>query len=281
MSKTLALTGGALATVIFVVLSSAISHTQAIWLQTRLLGLLAFTTLFLTVLLGEARLLAKNKSQVTLFRYHKPLAMFSTYLVLLHFISAVFDKYKWGKQLGFTQYLGFSFGDQWLIYLSLGTLAFYLMLLIGATSATRSIQMIGFKRWKIIHFLSYLVFLIAFIHALNLGTDVKHGVMSTFLKPAILVSFAIVTALFATRILASFPIFDDQAEVNLTIAIFLLLLILTGVLITQTVTQEQAIREQTTKLSEEQARIAQQEADVQELNRTVNSQRATLEAIHG
>lgn len=281
MSRTLTLTGGALATVVFIVLSSAISHTYAIWLQTRLLGLVAFFALFLTVLLGELRLLAKDKSRVTLFRYHKPLAIFATYIVLLHFISAVADKYQWGKGLRFTQYLGFTFTDQWMILLSLGTLAFYLMLLIGATSATRSIQLLGFRRWKLIHYLSYLTFLIAFVHAVNLGTDIKHGVVALVLKPVVIGAFVLVTGLLLTRVLNSFPVFDDQAEVNLTAALLLLLLVLAGFLAVQTVTQEQSLAEGSARIAVEHARVAAQEDRVTVLADSVRVQETQLEAISG
>ncbi|HIH24458.1 TPA: hypothetical protein HA251_05470 [Candidatus Woesearchaeota archaeon] len=234
---------GTLVTGAYLILSSLIRETETIWLLTRLFGIISFITLFIVVLLGEVRLLSKDKSKVTLFRYHKPLAIFATYLVFLHFISAVADDYKWGRGLQFTQYLGFSFGDQWLVLLSLGTLAFYLMLIIGMTSATKSIQLLGFKRWKIIHFLSYAVFVIAFIHSVNLGTDIKHSVLAPYLKPVILTMFALVTGLLLVRAVAWTSIFEDQWEVNLAAVLILFILVLSAMIAQRTIGMERTLKE--------------------------------------
>lgn len=230
---------GIIVTIIFMALSYSLRTTQAIWVQTRILGLLSFLALFITVLLGEIRLLHKVKGDFVLFKFHKPIAIFSGFLILLHFISAAFDKFKWGKSLSFVQYLGFSFSDKWLVLLSLGTLAFYLVLLVAFTSAQKSMEFMGFKRWKLIHFLSYASFAIAFIHSINLGTDLKVSVLAPILHPIVLVMFFGVTALLIVRILNTTRLFADQKEVALA-GIFFLLLVLGSIFFVSTTLQRES-----------------------------------------
>jgi sulfoxide reductase heme-binding subunit YedZ len=223
--KTLILiVAGAVTALLFLAFSAAVTDQPAIWYETRIVGLLSFAALFLTVVIGEVRVLAKNKASFPLFRLHKPIAIFATFLVGLHFIAAANDNFKWGKGLSFTQYLGFSFSNKWLVLLSLGTLAFYLMLLIGLTSRTKAIQRLGFKNWKLIHYLSYVSFIIAYIHSVNLGTDIKTSSLSPVLSPLFVASFLFVVALLLTRMAGSFDLFSDQWEVNLAAIFFILLL---------------------------------------------------------
>ncbi|PIN80082.1 hypothetical protein COV13_04130 [Candidatus Woesearchaeota archaeon CG10_big_fil_rev_8_21_14_0_10_32_9] len=209
----------------FIILSNSIKTTEYIWLQTRVFGLIAFFALFLTVVIGELRLLSKIKANFVLFKYHVPIAIFSTVIVLMHFISAVFDKFKWGKTLAFTQFLGFSFSDKWVVLLSLGTLAFYFMLIVGITSSKGMIQRIGYKKWKLIHYFSYVAFLFAYIHSINLGTDIKSVEVGFILKPIFIIMFIFVLALLITRILNAYKLFSDQIEINIAAVFFILLLL--------------------------------------------------------
>ncbi len=170
-------------------------------------------------------MLAKIKADFWLFKYHKPTAIFAIFLVFLHFVAALADNYKWGKQLVFSQYLGFSFSDKWLTLLSFGTLAFYLMLLVGLTSATKSIQFLGFRNWKKIHYLSYPAFFIAFTHSFNLGTDIKTSFLAPVIHPLVLFTFLLVIALLLARIAHGVFQFSDQWEINLAVILFILLVI--------------------------------------------------------
>jgi DMSO/TMAO reductase YedYZ heme-binding membrane subunit len=188
---------------------------------------------------GELRLLHKVKGDFVLFKFHKPIAIFSGFMILLHFISAALDKFKWGVSLRFVQFLGFSFSDKWLVFLSLGTLAFYLVLLVAFTSGSKGQQLIGFKRWKVVHLLSYASFAVAFIHSINLGTDLKTSALAPILHPIVLAMFFGVTALLIVRMLNSTPLFEDQKEVALA-AIFFLLLILGSTFLVSNVVQKES-----------------------------------------
>jgi DMSO/TMAO reductase YedYZ heme-binding membrane subunit len=216
---------GIVAAALFISFFYAVKETEMIWLMTRALGLLAFLFLFISVLLGELRVMHLVKGDFTLHRFHAPAAIFSLFLVFLHFMAAVLDNYQWGAGVSFLNYLGFSFSDKWLAFLSLGTLAFYLMLVIGFTSANMSQQLIGYKRWKLIHYLSYLSFAMAYIHSTNLGTDLRHSGLTAYLNPLFVFMFFSVTALLLARVVKGTGVFEDQSEVWLAGAFFLILIL--------------------------------------------------------
>ncbi|NTV23426.1 MAG: hypothetical protein HGA85_03560 [Nanoarchaeota archaeon] len=255
------LIAGVITTIIYILVSNSIKTTEYMWLLTRIFGILSFAALFATVVLGEIRLLSKVKADFALFTLHVPIAKMSIFLVLLHFISALFDEFKWGKYLTFTQYLGFSFSDRWLTLLSLGTIAFYLMLIVGLSSAKKSIQKIGYKRWKIVHYLSYLSFFIAYIHSVNLGTDLRHSQFSAILNPVFIVCFLFVLSLLIARIMSSFRLFEDQYEMTLS-AVFCLVLVFG--LIYNIVLH----RDLEAKVREFETRKSMIEASIDELSRT-------------
>jgi len=210
--------------IIYIALSISLRTSEAIWLLTRVFGLLSYAFLFMTLLLGEVRMLSKVKGDAPLFRFHTPLAIFTTFLVALHFISAAAERYKWGVGLSFTDYLGAAFGDKWLVLLSMGTLAFYLMLLIGATSSSLGMRVLRYKRWKVVHFLSYLVFFIAYVHSVNLGTDIKTSILAPFIKPLILASFVVILAMLLTRVLKGLRVFRAAEDAQLAAVFFIILI---------------------------------------------------------
>jgi len=218
---------GVAAMVAYVILSSLVSDTALIWYQTRLFGLLSYLVLFAAMVLGELRLVSEKKTDIPDFRYHKPLAIFALYLVLLHFVSSFMDEYKWGRQLNLFDYTGFSFGNSWLVFLSFGTLGLYLMLIISATSASKAVQWMGFGRWKVVHYLSYVLFVIAYLHSVNLGTDVKSSVLSTVVAPFMELSFLMVLGLFTVRVLKAMNLVTDNWEAALT-AVFCIAVILSA-----------------------------------------------------
>lgn len=220
----LLISGGVVFTALFLIFSYMVRDQQEIWLLTRLFGILAFLVLFMALTLGELRILTKIKANFILFKYHTPLAIFSVYLVMLHGLTAVFDNFKWGKGLHFADYLGFSFSDKWLVFISLGTLAFYLMLIVSLTSATKVIQFTGYKRWKLIHYMSYGAFIIAYVHSMNLGTDLKSSFLSPFLSPFFLLLFVIVTSLMISRVLIHYFNFEQLEIVFFTMLIFVIIL---------------------------------------------------------
>jgi DMSO/TMAO reductase YedYZ heme-binding membrane subunit len=213
--------GGALTVFLYILLSYSLKDTIYMWISTRIFGLVSFVFLFLVVALGEARMLFRIDSKI--FRFHKPIAIFAMFLVLLHMVSAIFDKYKWGKYLSFFDYLGFNYSDKWLVFLSFGALAFYLMLVLCMSSMPAGMKLFGFARWRVVHYMGYLCFFIAYIHSVNLGSDIKSGQFSPFVFPFFAACAVLVGTMFFVRILAGISFVSDQHEMAMAALLFLVL----------------------------------------------------------
>jgi len=223
--------GGIVTTILYIIFSKSISETQTIWTLTRIFGMVAFFSLAIAIILGELRLLHIMKADFTLFKFHTPMAIFALFIALLHGISALMDEFKWGIGVPWTSYMGFSFSNKWLLFLSLGTLAFYAMLIVGVSSATKVIQTIGYKKWKLIHYLSYLAFFIAFYHSVNLGTDLKND-LATYFSPIFLGVFLIILSLLVVRIIKSYFEFEKQSHITIySIIMFVLVLLLVSIIV--------------------------------------------------
>lgn len=195
--KILKVTGGILFAIAYILFSSSIKSTEYIWIFTRVFGMVSIILLFAVVLIGEFRLLGYHR----FFKFHHFLGITTFYVVMLHFVSAIFDKFKWGKTLGIVDYLGTNFSDKWMIALSVGALAFYLIVLIGVTSAYSVMRKIGYRKWKLTHFLSYLTLIFAFGHSIVLGTDFNHSGFKLVVFPAAIFIFTMLLGLLCLRIL--------------------------------------------------------------------------------
>jgi DMSO/TMAO reductase YedYZ heme-binding membrane subunit len=180
----------------YIIFSSAIQTTEYIWILTRVFGMLSILALFVVIFLGELKLLGINR----FVKIHHLLGMTAFFLVFLHFISAIFEKSQWGINLSFVDHLGVNYSDKWMIFLSIGSLAFYLMILVSVTSAYSVMAKIGYKKWRLIHYISYLTLIFAFSHSIILGTEFNHSEWSTVYMSIEAFVFSTLLALFALRI---------------------------------------------------------------------------------
>lgn len=282
-SKTLKIfLSSVVAAIMYTGVSYLIRDTQYVWLLTRICGLVSYFALFATTLIGELRMLRKVKGDLSVFRFHTPLAVFSLFMVVLHGIAAIVDNFKWGKELGFVQYLGFSFGDKWLILLSLGTLGFYFMVLVAITSKRQSIQRLGFRNWKKIHYLSYVCFLVSFIHSVGLGTDIKTSALSVVLEPLMVITGSLVLALLLARIAHGLFVFEDQVELNIA-ALFFVMLVLgamfSGLAFGSVSSSNEVIKDKIVQVRDEfdfyTAAIDEQERDIAQLRKVMEDLNGT------
>lgn len=119
---------------------------------------------------------------LTAWASHRALGIAFSISVLLHMFSLLFDHFSpfniwqllvpWMSKYRPVSIFGFHLGS---LYVALGVLAFYMIILITITS----LFWVEKKPylWKISHLLSYIVILLVFVHALYLGTDVTHGLL--------------------------------------------------------------------------------------------------------
>ena len=148
-----------------------------------LFGLYAFTLLWTQLLIGpNAILFRKVLTKITNFHHRQGIFIFL--LALLHptLILIAF---------GLSQYLGYKFLPKSLaIYAFIGTIALGFLTVTAVTAILSRLSFLKYK-WRMFHFLNYVVFTLAWIHSWNLGSDIQ----STNLK--YLCIFFGVTALFS------------------------------------------------------------------------------------
>jgi len=145
--------------------------SKAPWYLVRLMGILAFIFLSLSVFISLSKKANYNFS-LSIFKYHHDISIFAILFAFLHIINNLLDNYRWSLNLG--DLFWFDFSSTARIMISLGVIALYLMIIIVITSL--SPKMIGFLKynnWKRVHLLSYLLYILVIIHSLFIGTDLN------------------------------------------------------------------------------------------------------------
>jgi methionine sulfoxide reductase heme-binding subunit len=99
---------------------------------------------------------------------HRTLALFSVAFLALHVVTAILDPYVtigWAATV-----LPFASGYRTLA-IGLGTLAVDLGGAVLLTSLARG--RLSYRAWRAVHWLAYLAWLVAFVHSLTAGTDLR------------------------------------------------------------------------------------------------------------
>ncbi|MFA6992506.1 MAG: ferric reductase-like transmembrane domain-containing protein [Candidatus Gracilibacteria bacterium] len=255
---------GILFGIAYIIFSSAIQNTEYIWILTRIFGMVSILSLFIVVFLGELRLLGVNK----FFKYHHFLGITTFYLVFLHFVSAIFEKYQWGKNLSFVDYLGTNFSDKWMIFLSIGSIAFYLMILIAVTSAYPVMAKIGYKKWRLTHYLTYLTLLFAFAHSIILGTEFNHSDFKIFFFGLTAFVFSVLIMLFVLR--------TGKIKLNNRVAGFLVMILMISGGMAYASTKLKLYSDDVGLLSQQSKSLTLQVEDVEYLTGLISEQQARI-----
>lgn len=154
------------------------------WYVTRASGFVAAGALFILLLSGVGLVTGytfKFLEPLTAWASHRALGLVFGGAVFIHVFSLLFDHFVSFNifQILFpfvSDYRQTSIGGVHVgsIYVAMGIVAFYGVIMIIITS----LLWVEKKPhiWKLIHFLSYLVIFDVFLHALNLGTDLAHGI---------------------------------------------------------------------------------------------------------
>ena len=172
----LLLTLGTLVIPPLVVATSGTASFDATWTSLRILALFALTVLFLNVMTGSFRpLLIKVFKPKLLFRVHNTSGIVGFSMAVAHMILVIV----YGLWPGFEK---------------LGPVALYIF---TATTIAILLRKYMKKWWRMIHRLNYVVFVIALIHAFQVGTDVKS---QAFLEAILIIYAALVGLGFIYRL---------------------------------------------------------------------------------
>ncbi len=154
------------------------------WYITRASGLMAAILLVILIVSGVGILTGgtfKFLEPLVAWAAHRAIGLAFGVAVLVHVFSLLFDKF-----------VGFNFADLLVpfisnykpvtvggyhlgsIYMALGTIALYFVVAIIITSLVLMTKKP--RPWKLVHFLSYAVLVLTFIHGMFLGTDLSKGI---------------------------------------------------------------------------------------------------------
>jgi methionine sulfoxide reductase heme-binding subunit len=114
--------------------------------------------------------------------------------LLLHILTSLLDSF---ASISLTDTLVPFVGSYRPFWLGLGALSFDLLLAVTLTSLLR--QRVGFRTWRMVHWLTYASWPVALLHALGTGSDVK----STWLLMLSLVCLMVVLATVLWRAIAA------------------------------------------------------------------------------
>lgn len=141
------------------------------WYISRVSGLVAFALLYISILLGlvlRIRFLHRLFAPLYAMNAHCWLALQATIIALVHGLALVFDKFLKFSLLGVLVPFTSTYEP---LLVALGTIGFYLMVILTTTSYAR--RHMSQKVWRALHFLNIGLYIIVVIHALLLGTDLK------------------------------------------------------------------------------------------------------------
>ena len=138
----------------------------------RMFGLLAFSVLFIQIVLGSNMSWFTNVIGAKAYKYHIVLAFSVLFLIILHplfysllllaksgvngLLSAFFPSGLFGKEE---------------VYISLGRISFSILVLVFIAGYYRTKPILR-RNWKKVHLLSIAAFFLVAIHSWNIGSDV-------------------------------------------------------------------------------------------------------------
>jgi methionine sulfoxide reductase heme-binding subunit len=139
------------------------------WLVSRASGILALVLITLSVLMGLAmatKMLRRPGLKRSIARMHEHLALIALVAIGLHGASLLGDHWLKPGWRGITVPFAMSYRPQ---FTGVGIIAGYLALLLGPSFYLR--RRIGARRWRKLHRMTALVWLLSVLHTLGAGSD--------------------------------------------------------------------------------------------------------------
>lgn len=165
-----------------------------LWYATRSTGIVAFVLLTATMFLGIAatqRALASRLwPRFATQDLHRNVSLLALGFVLVHIITTLLDSFVY---VGWWSMLIPGTSPYRRVWVSLGTIAFDVIVVVIATSLVR--HRLPLRVWRAVHWAVYAVWPLAFVHFLETGTDAAHGRFGLWLDIAALLSLLLAVVL--------------------------------------------------------------------------------------
>jgi methionine sulfoxide reductase heme-binding subunit len=150
----------------------AAAGPSAYWYLTRGTGAVALVLLTASVVLGVLGSLrfslAPRFPRFAIDALHRDVSLLALAFLAVHIITSVLDSF---APIKLTDAVIPFAGTYRPLWLGLGALAFDVLLALTVTSLLR--RRVGYRRWRLIHWLAYASWLVAVLHGLGTGTDTK------------------------------------------------------------------------------------------------------------
>jgi DMSO/TMAO reductase YedYZ heme-binding membrane subunit len=171
---------------------AAAGNAKVFWYLTRGMGVGALILLTASVALGVVTSIRWRSDRWPRFitaGLHRNLTLLAIAFVAVHVLATVADGY---TPIGVQDAVIPFISPYRPIWLGLGAIAFDLLLALVATSLFR--EKIGYRMWRYVHWLAYLSWPVALMHALGTGTDARLGWMRwTGVACVTVVAFAVIS----------------------------------------------------------------------------------------
>ena len=139
------------------------------WLASRASGITAFLAVSCSVMLGLAmatKVLRGRVKAPTLVKFHEHLALVGLVAIAVHAITLLGDRWLNPGVGGLLVPFSMSYRP---LYSGLGIIAAYLAAILGLSFYVR--RHVGTRRWRSLHRLTLLVYVLGVVHVLGGGTD--------------------------------------------------------------------------------------------------------------
>jgi len=144
-------------------------NDTVLWYATRGAGVVSLILLTGVVVLGIVSAMRWKTASWPRFLttgLHRNLALGTLIFLALHIVTAVVDPF---TALGWKAAIIPFWSSYRRLWLGLGVVAIYVLLAIVLTSLLR--PLFGYRAWRMVHWLAYLMWPIAVIHGIGTGTD--------------------------------------------------------------------------------------------------------------
>jgi sulfoxide reductase heme-binding subunit YedZ len=156
-------------------LLAATHGPTAYWYLTRGTGIVALVLLTAVIVLGVGTSLGWTSARWPRFfsqALHRDLSLFCVVLIVVHVVTTVMDGF---APIGYLDSIVPFRSPYRPLWLGFGALSFDLFIVLCVTSALR--WRMGYRSWKLIHWLAYACWPVAVLHGLGTGTDSRLGVI--------------------------------------------------------------------------------------------------------
>jgi sulfoxide reductase heme-binding subunit YedZ len=144
---------------------------MTLWYATRGTGIVSLVLLTAIVVLGIAgsqRLRSDRWTRFLVVGLHRNLTMLALVFLAVHIGTSVLDSYAPIRLVDAIVPFVSAYRPVWL---GLGAVAFDLLLALTVTSLLRA--RIGYRSWRVLHWLAYVSWPVALVHALGTGSDAR------------------------------------------------------------------------------------------------------------